>query len=295
MKTDTVLPLPAHPLDVEASVGDFAIGLAYATHLKDEAAALELLEIEAAAWTRAAAWPERIADEIGRGEQTLVIAFGAAFKATQAALRNASPTAPLPSFDAVKGDSAIRASMLVKLSNEAANRAAPELTAPSTRPEGAVASMSAPPPTQSAETEPEPWQTRAAAMPFEPNDSPSAHSAVEAPASVYALGNGPVNLDTTLEAPAVPLAATLPFGRSTADAGQGARELSIEQYASLCATLDAFPDKAAIIPQRYGIDRPHDLERVHEMWRARFTSDPAARAVWERNFREIRARLGAPK
>jgi hypothetical protein len=133
-----------------------------------------------------------------------------------------------------------------------------------------------------------------AAAPVAPPSAIAPPSAVEPPAPVPSA-KASVNLDSTLEAPAVQLGSALPFGQASADESNRARELSIEQYASLCATLDAFPEKAAIIPQRYGIHRPHDLERVHETWQARFATDPALRATWQRHLREIRARLGDPK
>ncbi|HVY44556.1 MAG TPA: hypothetical protein VHB21_01705, partial [Minicystis sp.] len=95
----------------------------------------------------------------------------------------------------------------------------------------------------------------------------------------------PSSLGTTMPQQTIVPSPALPF-RAPAP-----HELTLDQYASLCATLEAFPDKTAIILQRYGMTDPRDIDRLHETWQARFVNDTASLDAWTRHVAEIRARL----
>lgn len=67
--------------------------------------------------------------------------------------------------------------------------------------------------------------------------------------------------------------------------------MSVDQYASLSASLDAFPGKQSLICARYGIRSAAELELVHSAFRVYFARSSAAAAAFEARFVEVRARL----
>jgi hypothetical protein len=301
------LPLPSHPLAVDTDVADYAVGLAYAVHLKGEAAALKVLELDPSAWERAAAWPLRLTDQVDRGEMSDLTTFGRVFKETQDLLRAASAPVEPPVAAPKSSAPALSAGLIGRLSNEAAAQPAPPLEVP-------AAPSIATPSTRRDRVAPAPARvvdldTTAeafggsrppATLPFQEARGASVSSATPAPAAAPpkparldapAAGDGAIDLDKTLEGPVLPLRSPLPFASAREAQAPAPRELTLEQYASLCVSLDTFPEKEAFILQRYGIDQPHELEQVHKKWQSLFASDAAARASWHKHVEEIRARL----
>jgi hypothetical protein len=62
--------------------------------------------------------------------------------------------------------------------------------------------------------------------------------------------------------------------------------LTLEQYASLCATLVTFPATKAATMARYGITTDDDAAALRERWRAQFDGDPPTLARWRALFGE---------
>src|SRR5262249_29579015 len=83
-----------------------------------------------------------------------------------------------------------------------------------------------------------------------------------------------------------PLAA-LPFrrspeGSSPAPAGPSDQvDLSLEQYAALCAEVSAFPQRADATFARYGLVSREDKLTIDAVWQDRLSSDPALMKRWQ--------------
>jgi hypothetical protein len=361
------LPLPNRPLAVDTDVGDYAVALAYAAHLKDERAALEVLDVPHDAWARAQAWPEKLVEQIEAQQHAVVEAFGVGFNTTRARLQaavaeaaaleaarpSAAPAAPAIGIVAQLSDEAARdeAARRLREADEPPRPAAtPQAPAPPLRavavtepyikvtrevlpfghgPAQSAAAVGAPvttggtpmpapaPPTAGAAPRPKPpkdlVETRGVDMqalvrglnlPFagKAAASPQPHGAGDRVGELGRASPNPTTLALSqtdgapLPEDAVPAtqgvsamipSPALPFRAPIASPP----ELSLEQYASICASLAAYPEKASLIVQRYGMTDSRDLEQLHKTWHARFAQDAQALAHWQRLVSEIRARL----
>ena len=78
---------------------------------------------------------------------------------------------------------------------------------------------------------------------------------------------------------------TLPFAKpATAAGSKPARfpRLTLESYASLCAELSVYPDRAADILGKYGVTDDEARRAVDDDWGARLAENADTREEWER-------------
>ncbi|MBK8259657.1 MAG: hypothetical protein IPK82_44245 [Polyangiaceae bacterium] len=110
--------------------------------------------------------------------------------------------------------------------------------------------------------------------------------------------------DSTLEAQPSPIKPVVPFQRSKPAAPPvpapppatpqgkpapaarpvGLPQLTLEQYASMCAELAVFHDRAAAVFQKYGLTDPHIRAAVDAAWKDRLRRYPSEQAEWERRY-----------
>ncbi|HVY48258.1 MAG TPA: hypothetical protein VHB21_20365 [Minicystis sp.] len=120
------------------------------------------------------------------------------------------------------------------------------------------------------------------ALPFDPKATPSLASAA-VPAPLRRAAKDPLDATQAMQ-PLSAAAKPLPFVTP--------RPLSVEQYASLCANLEAFPDKELLILERYGIDSAEELRAVHQAFAADFERDVSLAEAFDKRRADVRSRLG---
>jgi hypothetical protein len=127
---------------------------------------------------------------------------------------------------------------------------------------------------------PEVWHLRGK-LPFVPPEQvpPAKRAArtLEVPVMRSALGET-LPLDDHRLAKVI---ATLPFAASTAGEGVASiPDLSLSQYASLCAELTVRPAAASQIRKLYGLSSDAELRLLHEHWWTRLATHPDERAAF---------------
>jgi len=60
--------------------------------------------------------------------------------------------------------------------------------------------------------------------------------------------------------------------------------LSLEQYASYCAELAAYPHHAAQVHARYGVASADQKTLLDDQWASRLKADPALLAQWQQHY-----------
>jgi hypothetical protein len=125
------------------------------------------------------------------------------------------------------------------------------------------------------------------ALPFASPAAASTPPAANLPA--IAVIRAPAALTGTIMGGELPLGPVLPFaGPTVAPAGEkagapadsGAPTLTLQQYASLCAELAAFPDRAETVFQRHGLSDPRHRHAVDLGWQERLRQNPAEYQAW---------------
>jgi hypothetical protein len=85
--------------------------------------------------------------------------------------------------------------------------------------------------------------------------------------------------------PRVPAA---PAGRAAPEGAGPSRgspaELTLDQYAAMCAALGVFPERAEAIFARHGLSDPRRRAAADAAWKARLARYPSERAEWERRY-----------
>jgi hypothetical protein len=104
-------------------------------------------------------------------------------------------------------------------------------------------------------------------LPFRPPPGPAGAASAAAPAQRLASESA--------------TAPTPPGAASTARPA----ELSLAQYAALCAELAVFPEQAEAIFGRYGLSVPRDRLAVDLAWKERLRRDPADHQQWQARYR----------
>lgn len=72
-------------------------------------------------------------------------------------------------------------------------------------------------------------------------------------------------------------------------------ELSLEQYASLCAEVRRAPQRASEIARRYGVLSPEAGQALGDAWRKRFAADDALRGRYEQLLSHYAAWLASQR
>ena len=224
-----------------------------------------------------------------RGERGPIDAFTAAFRTEIERLR-AAVSVSLAGVGSVEGaPSSERRQLNLKLSVlEASNAAAEQPLAPAL-PEG----VSEPKSTELAVAT-GPRETRELAfvaarevLPFNAGARSTLLERTETPRSAPTKANDDP-LDRTLSVEVLrPPELVLPFAPVPT--------ISVEQYASMRASLEVFPDKRAVILARYGIGDEAHFKSVCDAFTAEFTNDPPTHEAFLRRFEDVRARLGTPR
>jgi len=83
--------------------------------------------------------------------------------------------------------------------------------------------------------------------------------------------------------PALPPAPALPFGPPVAEVPTvpPLSAMSVQTYASFCAELAVFPDKATAVHARYHVSSEAARTALDHHWQAKFTAHPEIRATWQ--------------
>ena len=68
-------------------------------------------------------------------------------------------------------------------------------------------------------------------------------------------------------------------------------DLTVEQYASLCALCAAYPDHAGASNVRFGVHDGAARDRLDRYWQSRFDGEPEVRAAWQTRLQAYRAWL----
>ncbi|MEM9697003.1 MAG: hypothetical protein AAGA56_30995, partial [Myxococcota bacterium] len=91
---------------------------------------------------------------------------------------------------------------------------------------------------------------------------------------------------------ATPAGATV-AGSSARDAPLPFREheLSLEEYAQLCAASALEPDKTAEINARFGLDMPGVRGRIDLSWQKRLAQSPDLRKQWKTLFEDHKKKI----
>ena len=262
-------------LDPVESVEDYARLVARIRQAASQDRALSDSDVTPEEFEQARAWHARIADQIANGEMSLAAAFAAAFATESAASAPSGPSAPSevaapPSRRSVLGASNAAAAEPIRFDSGAppSRVAATEQGSFEATLEGALAAARP-------------------VLPFDENATPSLEAAsARQPRSST---DDDLALDSTrsIEMP-MPAGGALPFGPPTPP-------MPIEHFASLTATLRAFPEKREVILGRYGLCGEADLAALIAAFDRVFAADPATKAAFARRIEELAARLAKPK
>ncbi|MEP7120949.1 MAG: hypothetical protein ABJE95_08575 [Byssovorax sp.] len=134
----------------------------------------------------------------------------------------------------------------------------------------------------------------AAALPFGPTASPSFAAGMSAPrvaAPEPTVGGETLPLGVDLLGS---LRKELPFMKGAAAPAPPAAawpQLPLDTYASLCAELAVFPERAAEILKKYGIADEAVRRGVDREWTERLAAHPTTQDLWQRKVGEFRAWL----
>ncbi len=284
----------ATPLRVVESVDDYAYVLAHVRHFGDESSVLAALGVEAGDWADAQQWGARMAVASLRGDQKEVAAFTCAFRAELERLRVArDPAEPADATPIEESAPARVRGAPADLSARGASDAAAAQPLFSMEGEASgSAPLRAPEPAGATRA---PMETRELAfmgprqiLPFDPNARPTLPDRTDPEPQPPSSGvEDPLERTLSIEVLRPP-DLVLPFVPTPT--------MSVEQYASMRASLEVFPDKRAVILARYGIGDEAHLKTVGEAFSTVFTDDPATYEAFLRRFEEVRARLeGSPR
>lgn len=124
-----------------------------------------------------------------------------------------------------------------------------------------------------------------AALPFNPNAPSSLPEPEARPPEQKGFSSGTADIDV-----AGIMRRSLPFGAEAPRApGRPARpaapELTLDQYASLCAAIAVFPQRADALFQQYGLSSQEDRPSVDRTWRERLRRDPALYKDWSERYK----------
>jgi serine/threonine protein kinase len=75
--------------------------------------------------------------------------------------------------------------------------------------------------------------------------------------------------------------------------GAGDDDLTLAQYAQLCAEIDTWPEDAEKIFARYGLADADRRGRVNQTWLQRLDGDPAAKTAWHRAYKQYREQFAS--
>ncbi|HVY48861.1 MAG TPA: hypothetical protein VHB21_23390 [Minicystis sp.] len=135
--------------------------------------------------------------------------------------------------------------------------------------------------------QPEPGAAAKPTLPFVPGAHVTPLTAASVPPSAAAPYLRPASddaLDRTMDVERARLAAEpLPFGPRP--------DVSVDEYATISAILEAFPDKRAIVVQRYGFHSDATFQRAEASIQAQLAGDPALRARFDAGLAAARRRV----
>jgi hypothetical protein len=133
----------------------------------------------------------------------------------------------------------------------------------------------------------------AAALPFA-GSAPGAKAATtQQTASSPAMKPKPVGSGTGFVPADIVKKAAVPFGAAPPPAVAAPRppELTVQQYASLCAELAVYPARADAIRLKYRVADAQTMAALEGVWRERFAKDPATRADWQKQAEQFQTWL----
>jgi hypothetical protein len=85
------------------------------------------------------------------------------------------------------------------------------------------------------------------------------------------------------------VSATLPFGKAPKEvAPASVVAMPLQTYASFCAELAVFPERAAEIGQKYNVASEEARAVLNRDWRSRLEAQPAMRTEWQKLFTTYR-------
>ncbi len=278
---DRVIEHPAPTLRPAEHIVDFATVMAHVT-ARGETDALAELGVEASEWALAARWASKLTAEAMGGGSSLTVAFGIAYASEATAIAAARAAAAAPRDEAPANDdttsdgpSVLGASNAAAVDpRESAGAEPPARVAPSFQLDG---------------SRPPSWSSP-------PHVAPRLPAPVEDLDGLTADGTyDPFGEATPVDGALLPFRATEddePTDRRPAREGDEWMPLPLDRYASLCASLDAFPE--ADVLAQFNVPSPARLAEIHAAFRALFEHDPplhekfvAWRAKFAARIREL--------
>jgi hypothetical protein len=126
------------------------------------------------------------------------------------------------------------------------------------------------------------------ALPFRESSEPSPAASPSEPKPVTPPPGAGETLDVPTNLMAL-MSTTLPFAKGPKEAEPvPVPTMSLLPYASYCAELAVFPERAAEIGRKYNLADEDARAAVDRDWRSRLDAHPATRAEWEKHFTAYR-------